>query len=670
MGRVLRSPWGAGGGGPWARSLAVFLDAAAVLFPVALYVALFMGGPRRWASWWFPLASLGFLFTFLYFFFRGGANRGRTALAMAGLLVAGVAALPGWEGARTAFVLLPLASALFFDAATALLALALVVAFMLPPLMAGEFRAGLILLGAAASAFCLGTGARRIREREAVRGRHRAARRRDDRLSDGLRGERDPEVRDILKGASFTLAPEAVSLFLLQEGELTLRSSTNEAVTLAPRGLIHEVLEEGRPLLGDAGRGEGFSPGYVRRGRVTSLAAAPVKDGGFTLGVLAADSRSPGAFGAADLEALGLFAGQVARALLRKRIQAETERTNLKLEALRAQSARLLSSLETETVLDLIMEAVSEMVSLEAAFFLKDTRGFKLVRTEGYAPPRKLRFALGGSLAGMALENAQCLYISNMTLGHGQRALPFEGPEVGSALAVPVLYGEEPLGVIVLTSPRTDALTPEQIEILSIVVNQAALSLKNSMLHGEITAKAITDGLTGLYNHRHFQELLEKELARVLRSGGSLALLLLDIDHFKQINDTCGHPAGDAVLRKLATILRRTVRSVDVPARYGGEEFAAILVDVDPQGARRTAERIRSKVEGAAFRVDGREIPVTLSVGVASAPRDARRKADLIERADRALYHAKESGRNRVAAWETGGARCLVMPSSQSPLIR
>ncbi|MHB8173673.1 MAG: GGDEF domain-containing protein, partial [Nitrospirota bacterium] len=130
-----------------------------------------------------------------------------------------------------------------------------------------------------------------------------------------------------------------------------------------------------------------------------------------------------------------------------------------------------------------------------------------------------------------------------------------------------------------------------------------------------------------------------------------IALLLFDIDHFKKINDSYGHPVGDAVLRKIATLLRETVRTVDVAARYGGEEFVALLINTDFKGASLMAERIRGNIEKSRFVLDGQRIPVTVSVGYAVFPEDAKEKSGLIERADQALYAAKNGGRNQCRAY-------------------
>jgi diguanylate cyclase (GGDEF)-like protein len=160
---------------------------------------------------------------------------------------------------------------------------------------------------------------------------------------------------------------------------------------------------------------------------------------------------------------------------------------------------------------------------------------------------------------------------------------------------------------------------------------------------------AVTDGLTGLYNHRHFHERIALEVERSQRSGLPLSLLMLDVDHFKQFNDTYGHPAGDEVLRQLARVLADTRRANDVVARYGGEEFAVILVDTAKFTAAKVAERVRERTYGHDFSDAAPRSPkISVSVGVATYPDDGSDAEALVRSADTALYTAKRAGRNRV----------------------
>jgi len=186
---------------------------------------------------------------------------------------------------------------------------------------------------------------------------------------------------------------------------------------------------------------------------------------------------------------------------------------------------------------------------------------------------------------------------------------------------------------------------------------QLAMELKKA--NESLRELAFRDGLTGLYNHRYFQEALETELDRARRYGHALSLVLLDIDFFKQVNDRFGHPAGDEVLRQVADTLVRLVRRCDIVARYGGEEFAIILPETGLTGAKVLAQRVRRGIEQLEISHDDRLIPVTISCGVASSEtEDDPDRATLIEQSDQALYRAKEGGRNRVEVHQVPAMAC------------
>ena len=167
---------------------------------------------------------------------------------------------------------------------------------------------------------------------------------------------------------------------------------------------------------------------------------------------------------------------------------------------------------------------------------------------------------------------------------------------------------------------------------------------------------AVRDGLTGLYNHRYFQDKLSEELAKADRYKKDLSLILTDVDHFKKFNDTYGHQEGDKVLMGVSQVLQETVRAkVDTVARYGGEEFAVILPETDGNAAYDLGERIRKSIESRLFEYEGKKIyRVTLSLGLSSYPFDAIEKRLLIQYADQALYDAKKNGRNCVKKYRPG----------------
>jgi len=197
----------------------------------------------------------------------------------------------------------------------------------------------------------------------------------------------------------------------------------------------------------------------------------------------------------------------------------------------------------------------------------------------------------------------------------------------------------------------------EQLEQAKDNLEVANRELEDAVTKLEHMAR--TDGLTGLLNHRAFQKSLEAEIRRAERTGSPVTLIMLDVDHFKLYNDSHGHPAGDKVLVTLARLLEENLRTSDIVARYGGEEFSVILVDTTAEQARDVAEKLRATVASHVFELpDGGEkaVRVTISLGLASCPLDARMATGLISMADQALYLAKEAGRNLVVSCNEQGA--------------
>ena len=203
---------------------------------------------------------------------------------------------------------------------------------------------------------------------------------------------------------------------------------------------------------------------------------------------------------------------------------------------------------------------------------------------------------------------------------------------------------------VITVARRGRPFTEDDLDVLRSLGVEAALALENIELHFQVRRQAVTDELTGLANHGRFQELLNAEIEQVRRYHHPIGLIMLDIDDFKAVNDTYGHPQGDAVLRQVARVLQENSRDADSPARYGGEELSLVLPHTDLEGAHAIAERIRTAVDGLRVpRADGRGVlRVTASLGVAAST-DGHKDA-LIADADAALYEAKRAGKNRTVS--------------------
>jgi diguanylate cyclase (GGDEF)-like protein len=231
--------------------------------------------------------------------------------------------------------------------------------------------------------------------------------------------------------------------------------------------------------------------------------------------------------------------------------------------------------------------------------------------------------------------------------------------EIGAYTCIPIIGRGQVLAMLHLRSERfrTAQGAKQWDSLIERLTDQLSLSLTNIELREKLENMALRDGLTGLYNRRFIDEMLDHELAKLRREGKKAAFLLLDVDHFKRFNDTYGHQAGDEALRKVGAALSATVRASDVVCRYGGEEFLVFLPECGADEALVKAEAIRHAISVMPLKIVGANIPpVTTSIGVAIYPDVATNRTDLIQLADRALYRAKADGRDRVVVSEPAAA--------------
>jgi diguanylate cyclase (GGDEF)-like protein len=230
-------------------------------------------------------------------------------------------------------------------------------------------------------------------------------------------------------------------------------------------------------------------------------------------------------------------------------------------------------------------------------------------------------------------------------------AASLPGRQAGSDMAIPLRVRGSIMGVLRVSCRRRHAFDPEDFEVLQRCSDLLSVAVETQRLLLNTRRMAETDGVTGVFNHRYFVTALRQELDRARRLDRPLALVMVDIDHFKRFNDTYGHQVGDEVLRHVAQTVARTLRRSDVVSRYGGEEFVAILQDVDRRSALAVAEKLRHEIERGRLQVAStpRPLEVTISAGIAAFPDDARTPAELLACADGGLYEAKRGGRNRVA---------------------
>ena len=325
----------------------------------------------------------------------------------------------------------------------------------------------------------------------------------------------------------------------------------------------------------------------------------------------------------------------------------------MQLDALNQVAIAISSSLGLQEVLDRIMRSGIALTASKGAclaFYDEESQRFEEWHTQGLSDHfvKNMSFRPGGLADETFISGSYIVSNDRPETRHKLSTLARDEGMLGF-ICMPLVSYARRLGVLYLYRHHRDTFIPEEIGLLTTFAHLAAGALENARLHAKTLSLATTDTLTGLFNRRLFDERLNGEMQRSHRYGKSFSLMMLDIDHFKKVNDSYGHPAGDAVLRQLAAVLREQTREVDTVARYGGEEFVIVAPESDGSSAKLVGERIRKAVAGTAFILpDGREIGVTVSIGIACYPRCADGAEAMIERADKALYLAKREGRNRV----------------------
>jgi diguanylate cyclase (GGDEF)-like protein len=342
-----------------------------------------------------------------------------------------------------------------------------------------------------------------------------------------------------------------------------------------------------------------------------------------------------------EFASLGEEFNNMSRQLAEHMEELNHERARLQ-DAMRRIGETFAANLDREGLLEIVVKTAVDGVGADA--------GRASVRPDASAPLEQV--ALTGTVEGLE-EAVRAAEAKVLETGE-----PCEATVDGiAALSHPMRRGDDVharVSGVVSVARRDRPFTVAERELFHYLAEQAAVSIENVGLHETVERQAVTDELTGLFNRRRFQEAMATEVERSKRFGQPVGLVLLDLDDFKNVNDTYGHQQGDLVLREVARVLRETSREIDEPARYGGEELAVVLPGTDLEGAYNLAERVRAGIEELALPLlDGDGIlSVTASFGVATLPGSADDMRELVAAADEALYRAKRAGKNRTVRAE------------------
>ena len=338
----------------------------------------------------------------------------------------------------------------------------------------------------------------------------------------------------------------------------------------------------------------------------------------------------------------------------------ELRRRRYELEQLAQMGRSLEDANDPLSVGDVLLDTLTDTFGFErmALFEVVDGVSPRLLTCRNLIDAVVLDFTLGeGSVLGTAHRDRETLLVRDLD-SDVDAWLSAIMPDAHNVAVVP-LVADAVVGVLVAETKEKSGGRIERrvVAMTERFAGHAALAIRNANLLERMQQMAITDGLTELANRRSFDRSLDRELTRAALTDGRLSIVLLDIDHFKLLNDTYGHVTGDTVLRQIAAALRECGREYDTIARYGGEEFAAVLPGCSSALALQVAERLRAAVEGAPT-----DVPVTASCGVATYPYDGLDANALLHAADQALYAGKRDGRNTVRSAEQ--ARAAVAPTA------
>ena len=420
--------------------------------------------------------------------------------------------------------------------------------------------------------------------------------------------------------------------------------------------LSGHVFREGSPLIIRTQEDWRRYP-WVERGDETdspiSALAVPMRIGARTIGVICAQSTRPHAYTERDRDVMVAIAEQAAIAVENSQHLMRADQRARELQLLSEVSRALSSQLSIRALCNTVCNEVRRVMDAKVFFVALAAESESAMRLEfaieGDETIDVDLVPLENSFAKRVMETRQPIVLQT---GEEIDRQPHrtihqsDGGAVRSVAMAPLRLGDRCIGVMSAQSYNERAFDESSVRILTAIGEQLALAVQNAQLFGDAKSRADRDPLTNLFHHRYLKTRLEEEISRTRFTSQPLVVLMMDIDNFKLVNDTYGHPAGDDALRMLTAVLQATCRGTDVIGRYGGDEFMIILPDTDAEHGLRIAERIEMEVAGRELHLhDGTAIPLRCSIGLSSVPADGWTPGEIIAKADAALYQSKRAGR-------------------------
>ncbi len=429
----------------------------------------------------------------------------------------------------------------------------------------------------------------------------------------------------------------------------------------AGEGIVGGVLKRGVPVRMHSASGLKGVTYYEAGGPdVGAVLLVPIIEGsGLVRGVLVADRKEDVPFTELDERLLVTIAQEVLRSIEVERVMGYIRKTRDEKDRFFRAIEELNRAGSPEQVFLAVLESARQLGGLEfcAVTLVTEKEGKRFhriarltgVTAQGKAAEGQVFADNNGLVANVVRYGAP---LPGRELRAMDKQVIFDDEIQVRGLAglkiFPLTAGDRILGTLVAGSRKKAALDHDVLRMLEVLAIQAAQAVLRAQLYEQMEKMATTDGLTGLLNHRTFQSKADEVMAQSKRYGRKASFILTDIDHFKSVNDTYGHPIGDLVLKGVSKIIRDKARDTDIVARYGGEEFVIVMPETDAKGALIIAERIREAVQAEVFQTEMGPLKVTMSLGIATHPENAADKKSLIDLADQCLYFAKRNGRNQT----------------------
>ena len=420
-----------------------------------------------------------------------------------------------------------------------------------------------------------------------------------------------------------------------------------------------KMVETGRAIvLSETKDNPNWNPILEGTNWIRSYLGAPIRHQEKVIGFINLSMRKPNAFTEENARQVQVFANYAASAISNAYLFRDMSRIAQEMATLNKISQAINSGIRLEEIIQSIFQQLAMLFPVNefgVTLYNPDTQMVDafLYRADGSRINKPLfKLSETRSMTRCVIENQGTTYFPDVTeekIAITDWIYDFTSH---SLLGAPLIWRGEIFGVLIAGSEQFDAYSPAQIELVESIAFQSSASINNAKLYEEVQKSSVTDSLTNLDNRRHFDQLINKEIDRAIRYDHDLCLIMLDIDHFKNVNDHYGHIIGDLILKYIADIVEGCLRKTDIAFRYGGEEFVILLPETGLKSASFVAERIRKRIAQQPFNTPQGSIYVTVSLGVCEYETKFINSEEFVNAVDHALYEAKSSGRNQVCLYQ------------------